>query len=322
MSTFKHGLTIRIVKILDVVLVTIPFALCWYLYYAPRILTPFYAKGNYCVIALLFVLYITFGRVYDAFQLSMQRASELMYSQMLAICASDVILYVVTWLLTRHMPNCLPMLAAAAAQTVLTAAWSFLANRWYFSVFPPQPTAVIYDTRQGMENLIGQYNLDKKYQVLFTAGVSECIRDLSMLNGLETVFLSGIHSHDRNVILKYCVEHGINVLVIPRLGDTIMSGAYAIHMFHLPMLKVGRYNPPPEYLMTKRLIDIVVSAMALVVLSPVFLVTAIAIKATDHGPVFYKQIRLTKDGKEFAILKFRSMRVDAEKDGVAGLSSG
>ena len=189
-------------------------------------------------------------------------------------------------------------------------------------MFPPQPTAVIYDTRQGMENLIGQYNLDKKYQVLFTAGVSECIQDLSMLNGLETVFLSGIHSHDRNVILKYCVEHGINVLVIPRLGDTIMSGAYAIHMFHLPMLKVGRYNPTPEYLMAKRLIDIVVSAMALVVLSPVFLVTAIAIKATDHGPVFYKQIRLTKDGKEFAILKFRSMRVDAEKDGVARLSSG
>lgn len=322
MSTFKHGLTIRIVKISDVVLVTIPFALCWYLYYAQRIYTPFYENGNYGVIALFFVLYITFGRVYDAFQLSMQRASELMYSQMLAICASDVILYVVTWLLTRHMPNCLPMLAAAAAQVVLTAAWSFLANRWYFNVFPPQPTAVIYDTRQGVENLIGQYNLDKKYQVLFTAGVSECIQDLSMLNGLETVFLSGIHSHDRNVILKYCVEHGINVLVIPRLGDTIMSGAYAIHMFHLPMLKVGRYNPPPEYLMKKRLIDIVVSAMALVVLSPVFLVTAIAIKATDHGPVFYKQIRLTKDGKEFAILKFRSMRVDAEKDGVARLSSG
>lgn len=62
--------------------------------------------------------------------------------------------------------------------------------------------------------------------------------------------------------------------------------------------------------------------IALVILSPIFLVTAIAIKATDHGPVFYKQIRLTKDGKEFGILKFRSMRVDAEKDGVARLSSG
>ena len=72
----------------------------------------------------------------------------------------------------------------------------------------------------------------------------------------------------------------------------------------------------------KRVIDIVVSLIAAIILSPVFLITAIAIKATDHGPVFYKQVRLTKDGKEFKILKFRSMRVDAEKDGVARLSTG
>ena len=51
------------------------------------------------------------------------------------------------------------------------------------------------------------------------------------------------------------------------------------------------------------------------------LITAVAIKAYDHGPVLYKQIRLTKDGKQFKILKFRSMRVDAEKDGVARLAA-
>ena len=166
------------------------------------------------------------------------------------------------------------------------------------------------------------YGLDTKYKVVLTATADECIANLAMLDGVSTVFMSGIHSHDRNVILKYCVENNIGTFVIPRIGDTIMSGAYPMHMFHLPMLKVGRYHPQPEYLFIKRLLDIVISAVALVVLSPIFLITAIAIKATDHGPVFYKQIRLTKDGKEFGILKFRSMRVDAEKDGVARLSSG
>ena len=52
------------------------------------------------------------------------------------------------------------------------------------------------------------------------------------------------------------------------------------------------------------------------------LITAICIKKTDGGPVFYKQTRLTKDGREFDVLKFRSMRVDAEKDGRARLSTG
>lgn len=322
MTRFKRDLILRIIKIMDAVLVTVPFALCWYLYYAKHIASPFYAKGDYLVVALFFVLFIIFGRVYDAFLMSMQRISEIVYAQFLAVAVSDFIMYIVIWLLSKHLPNILPGVAALIGQVILAAVWAYNAHHAYFKIFPPQATAVIYDTRQGMEKLIGKYGLDTKYKVVLTATADECIANLAMLDGVSMVFMSGIHSHDRNVILKYCVENNIGIFVIPRIGDTIMSGAYPMHMFHLPMLKVGRYHPQPEYLFIKRLLDIVISAVALVVLSPIFLVTAIAIKATDHGPVFYKQIRLTKDGKEFGILKFRSMRVDAEKDGVARLSSG
>lgn len=52
MTRFKHDLILRIIKVLDAVLVTIPFALCWYLYYAKHIVSPFYAKGDYLVVAL------------------------------------------------------------------------------------------------------------------------------------------------------------------------------------------------------------------------------------------------------------------------------
>ena len=322
MTRFKHDLILRIIKTLDAVLMTVPFALCWYSYYAKHIASPFYAKGDYLVVALFFVLFIIFGRVYDAFLMSMQRISEIVYAQFLAAAVSDFIMYIVIWLLSKHLPNILPGVAALIGQVILAAVWAYNAHHAYFKIFPPQATAVIYDTRQGTGKLIGKYGLDSKYKVVLTATADECIANLAMLDGVSTVFMSGIHSHDRNVILKYCVENNIGTFVIPRIGDTIMSGAYPMHMFHLPMLKVGRYHPQPEYLFIKRLLDIVISAVALVVLSPIFLITAIVIKATDHGPVFYKQIRLTKDGKEFGILKFRSMRVDAEKDGVARLSSG
>ena len=100
-----------------------------------------------------------------------------------------------------------------------------------------------------------------------------------------------------------------------------MSGAWPMHMLHLPVLRVGRYMAKPEFLFVKRAMDIVLSLVALIILSPIFLITAIAVKS-DGGPAFYKQVRLTKDGKPFEILKFRSMRVDAEKDGVARLSTG
>ena len=109
--------------------------------------------------------------------------------------------------------------------------------------------------------------------------------------------------------------------LVPRIGDVLMSGAQQMHMFHLPMLRVGRYNPSPWHTIAKRTFDVVSAGALFLVISPLMLITAIAIK-TDGGPVSYQQRRLTQDGKEFDVLKFRSMRVDAEKDGVARLSTG
>ena len=322
MTKEKHDLLLRIVKVLGAVMITVPFALCWYLYYGKDVVTPFYNRGNWLMLALFFVLFIVFGRIYGAFLMSTQRISEIVYAQFLAAGVTDLIMYIVICLLSRRLPNLLPGIAALIGQIALAGVWALCAHRWYFNTFPAQETAIIYDVRQGMEKLINQYGLDAKYHVSLTASAEKCIQNLHMLDKVQTVFLSGIHSHDRNIILKYCVDKGINVFVIPRIGDVIMSGAYHMHMFHLPMLRVGRYMAQPEYLLIKRVGDIVISLIALVILSPIFLITAIAIKATDHGPVFYKQVRLTKDGKEFKILKFRSMRVDAEKDGVARLSTG
>lgn len=71
--------------------------------------------------------------------------------------------------------------------------------------------------------------------------------------------------------------------------------------------------PKPVYDVCKRIFDIVMSIFALIVLSPVFLVTAIAIKREDGGDVIFAQTRLTKNGKEFKMYKFRSMCMDAEK---------
>ena len=253
--------------------------------------------------------------------MSMYRISEIVYAQFLAAAVSDFIMYIVIWLLSKHLPNILPGVAALVGQLVLAAVWARSAHHAYFKTFPPRATAVIYDTRQGLEKLIGQYGLDGKYKVVATATAAECIENLSMLDGINTVFISGVHSHERNIILKHCVGKGINIFVIPRVGDVIMSGAWPMHMFHLPMLRVGRYMASPEFLFVKRAMDIVISLVALIILSPLFLITAIAVKS-DGGPAFYKQVRLTKDGKQFEILKFRSMRVDAEKDGVARLSTG
>ncbi len=322
MKRMKHDLGLRIAKAVNIILMTLPFMICWIGYYADQIAVPYYRMGNWVVVGLFVVLYVIFARVYDGFLVSLNRISEMIYSQGLAVLISDGILFVVIWLLSRNFPNLLPGLAALVGQLLLAALWSTVAHKWYYASFPPKKSAIIYGRRHGMETLIREYGLEKKFHIQMTASAEDCVEDLSVLLGIDTVFVSGVSSHNRNVIVKYCVANNIDAYVLPRIGDIIMSGAKKMHMFHLPMLRVERCNLHPEQIFVKRLFDIVVSTAILLATSLIMIVTAIAIKATDGGPVFYKQTRLTKDGKEFKVLKFRSMRVDAEKDGVARLSTG
>ena len=90
MSKFQHDVMLRVVKILDVLMIELPFAACWLLYYSEQVYAKFAWKGNLAILALFFVLYITLGKVYDAFWMSMQRISELVYGQLLEIGRAHV----------------------------------------------------------------------------------------------------------------------------------------------------------------------------------------------------------------------------------------
>jgi len=321
-SKLYHDVMIRVMKFINVLLMTAPFVFAWYTFYADQLYVTFFKRGHWLIILLYVLLYFIIGRIYDAFKMSYNSKGEMIYSQVLSLFEVNVIMYIVAWLLIRHAPFVLPALGVFAVQIVFVFIWSFGSQVWYFRTFPANKTVVIWDMRQGISRLIDEYNLTKKYKVVATASAEECIADLSILDDADTVFLVGVHSHDRNIIAKYCLMHDIKAFLIPRVGDLIIAGSKRTHMFHLLLLKVERFNPTMEYLIAKRIGDIILSLIAIVLFSPIILVTAIMIKAEDHGPVIYKQIRLTKDGKEFPIYKFRSMRTDAEKDGVARLSTG
>ena len=242
---FVKELELRLMKLLNAFLMTMPFAIAWFAYYAERIAEPFYNMGNWLIVALFFALYVTFGRVYGAFWISLNRISESVYSQALAACMANGIMYVVVCLLMRRLPDIWPVLGVFAVQIVISTIWSLLAHIVYYILFPATKTIIVYDERQGMEKLIHEYGFEKKFTVIKTLTVDNCINNLDLLKNAQTVFLNGVHSHERNVILKYCVANNIMMYLIPRIGDVLMSGAQQMHMFHLPMLRVGRYNPSP-----------------------------------------------------------------------------
>ena len=123
------------------------------------------------------------------------------------------------------------------------------------------------------------------------------------------------------VMLSVVDTTDANVKIIPAMQDLVFGTVKQSAIWQAPLVQVTPELMPIWQRVVKRAFDIVASALALIILSPVFLACAIIVKATSKGPIFYVQERIGKGGKPFNMAKFRSMRVDAESSGTPQLSS-
>ena len=140
-------------------------------------------------------------------------------------------------------------------------------------------------------------------------------------NDVEEVIIAIERSETQAMNVLLSVADQTNVKIIPAMQDLVFGTIKQSAIWQAPLVQVTPELMPVWQRVVKRAFDIVASVMALVILSPVFLVCAIIVKATSKGPVFYVQERIGKGGKPFKMAKFRSMRVDAEATGTPQLSS-
>jgi exopolysaccharide biosynthesis polyprenyl glycosylphosphotransferase len=146
------------------------------------------------------------------------------------------------------------------------------------------------------------------------------IADLAAIcdeNNVELVQVVGSSptSVDMHKRLYWALDgHEISFVVSPAITGVSSSKLTTRVIAGSPLLEIASTKfTGPQYLV-KTTFDILFSILALAIASPVMLITAIVIKATDRGPIFFKQTRIGVNGKEFQILKFRSMKVGAEKE--------
>lgn len=319
----KKTLLIRSLKAIHFIASCAMFVACWYLYYHAYS-TEWRSRFGVLICGFYVLVMYFLSHIYQAYSIGMNRISELIYGISLANFISAGIIYVLYSLAEMQFQNPLPLLVLLLAQAVLNVLWIFLANAVYFRLYAPKKTLVIYRNRKDLSRLENINRFPRRFRIdRYIENPDDDAEALfSELEGYEAIFVAGIPATLRNALAKYCVDRSVEGYFAPHVGDLIMMGAESVEQFDVPIMKVHRARPHPEYLFLKRAFDILVSLIAIILLSPAMLVCAIAIKAHDHGPVLYKQVRLTRNGKQFRILKFRTMRVDAEKDGVARLSTG
>ena len=324
---YRNYVLIRLYKLLHIFTSAILFYVAWSLFRYRELRFGFALNFRFDFIALAayMVLFVFFCRAYSAYLLGYYRIRNLVSGLILSHFFALVITFFSASIVTNTLKNPLFLLLLFVIDIFFDMGWSFYGNLLYMHLNQPKKTLLIY--RSELDKIrfgsIKGKPIDRLYVITSELKFDGQFSELAdQLEGYEAVFVAGVNSKCRNGIMKYCKDKGISGFFLPHIGDLIMQEAEHIKSFDSPVLYVARTSPDPEYLAVKRLFDIVVSFFGLILFSPVILITSLAVKLCDRGPVFYKQIRLTQDGKEFKMVKFRSMRVDAESDGVARLSTG
>lgn len=323
------SLPVRLYKGLHYSVSVILFSFFWlkfrYGSFSDIVITKAFRYDLYIVVFFAVLLYL-FSRIYNAYLLGYTRIRQLAFSQFISQIFSTVIILAavtVAWMKFRSPAVFFIMFLLDA---VMDCLWAYSASRLFYKLNPRKRAVIVFG---GGSVECSRFDISgKPVERLITIEKEIlCTEDnlpevLTELRQYDVFFAVGISPDCLNTLTRYCVEEDAVGYFIPNVEEIIFQNAYHIQSFHEPVLAVTRKKNKLEYLIVKRTFDIAASLLGIILLSPFMLITALAIKAYDGGPAIYRQKRLTVDNRVFTLYKFRSMRVDAEKDGKAVLSSG
>lgn len=300
------------VKILIVIAMTCAFVGSWQSSYVDAL---FSGKGNYVVIFSYLFILLAFNHLYSGFKIGTLRLHEVVYSFTLSMIFTNFIMYLELSLIARILLNPLPIIFSAVLQFIIIFIGSYAANSIYYSLYQARKILAISDTCvdkthiiQKMAKIKERYSIDKVITV--NAGEQAILNEI---DNYEAVLIGNFEKSLQNSILRYCYSKKKRIYFLPSSNDIIINNCYQSQIFDTPILICRNRGLTIEQEMIKRAFDILVSGIGLIIASPFMLIIAMGIKLYDGGPVFFKQNRVTKDGRIFNVLKFRSMIVDADK---------
>ena len=316
----------KIKKILKVsyTVLSLEIAFCtadaiWYWNVAPGWSQGFFGTETLLMVGVLYcIVYFFFAKMYDAHKIGLYRLQELAFSQMLAYGISDGVLFIAAffWFHNFQRIRIRLFLLAFVLQLLLILINTFLFNRLYAHFDEPRKIMILYGSEDYKRLLVKIQEKKRRYQVLACMNESEDTSAIfETLAKCKDVYLCDVRDEVKDRVILFCNAHQKDIHISMDIGDLLILGDEVSHSFDTPFLRNKKTPVAWYYPFLKRFSDIVISMTAILLLSPIMIITALSIKLYDRGPVFYKQTRLTKDGRRFEIIKFRSMKMDAEKNG-------
>ena len=262
------------------------------------------------------VLGIALMSVYGGYAVGTQKSKPIVHSMALATIITDLVTHLQLSIMNTSEKNNAHfvyetphlLLLVMVLQVLVIVFFAYFGRDVCFSLEPPERCCVISSSRQSLGSIIPKISrFQKQYEV------KETIRydDKKVLNAIldcDTVFLYDVPLKERNDLISFCYQTQKNIYYNFETIDVVSQGAKYVTLDDKSLVMYTAKDLTMEQRIVKRLTDLAVAIVGLVLTSPIMLACAIAIKAEDGGKVMYKQKRLTKYGRVFEVYKFRTMR--------------
>ena len=287
------------------------------LHYYPE--TDFWFKGFIAFEFLYVVVFLTLASTYRCLHVGTRRYRELIFTYFLVTLLTNFIFYFILSLTAKRLLAAGPLALMMLVQWGAALLLYYGADRLYHALYPARKSIVVCSNdRHEIATFRKIDSMKERHEICAVVTESEG-PDLIMakIEPYSTVFLGDVSSALRIELTEYCFEHDKRLFVLPSVDDIIFHNAHETIIGDSLLYQCRNRTFSVEQLVVKRLLDIVVSLLGIVLTSPVMLITALVIKLQDGGPALFKQERYTRNLSRFTLYKFRSMVVDAEKDGAA-----
>lgn len=293
------------------------YGVTWIGYYNKFILQDafrFYRRGNWLMILLYGILLAFFMNTYGGFKVGYLKRGNLIYSQIMAVLFTNMFTYFQIAVIDKRFVNPVYIVVMTLIEIAFIMIWTLVFQALYTSMFPPRRMLFVEGDHRDY-HLMDKINArEDKYEICEVISYKKGLDQIAKrIRSYDSVIIGDMPSHERNLLLKYCYAAGIRSYSVPKISDVLLRSSDELNLFDTPLLLSRNMGLNVEQQWIKRMEDIFIATIMLLLFSPIFLVAAISIKCTDGGPVLYKQERLTKNRKIFMIYKFRTMVVDAEK---------
>lgn len=278
------------------------------------------SRTSIVTVAAYMIMSYMFSNIYGRYDIGKRKSKPIVHSLVLTTVFTDIITTFALSVMNTNEKNNKTfifeqpklLVFIILLQFIVIVIYAYGGNKLYFTLYDPEDSIIITSSQRSLNEVIKGI---RKYKLQYNITKIADYKDINLKSYIverDTVFIYDVPIKERTEIVEFCYQNMKNVYFNPDMHDVIETHARHVILDDVSMLGHFSKGLTLEQKIIKRCMDIIISAIALVITSPLLLIAAIAIKIEDRGKIIFKQNRATRDGKIFSVYKLRTMKEDVE----------